>query len=142
MHKGHGGRHCCKSGRCDRYAKVEDKHLRCKSCGVKLDSCCCHDYPGHYMSVKTEQCQLEIDECCEAQTCPPVPNKYCPKQPKLPFNFFQLVPRDCHGGPKRPHDGHKKLPPLAQNRHFPHNLFKTNKPAGPSCGCSGKDAHH
>lgn len=127
-------KHCCRGEKCNKYEKVEDKHLRCKSCGPNLDSCCCHDYPGHYMSVETEQCKKEIVACCEVKRHPPLPKSYCPDHRKLPFHFFQLQSRGCHKPSHRPHG--KTLPPLAQNVHFPNNLKFTGRSHKPGCGCS------
>ena len=129
-------KYCCKDKKCDPGHKVEDKNLRCKSCYKKLDGCCCHDYPGHFMSVQTEQCKKETIACCEVKQHPPLPTRYCPDIPKLPFHFFQYTSSKCHK-PKHQHMD-KKLPPLTQNKNFPKNLHFTGRASGSGCGCSEK----
>ena len=140
MHPHHAPRgDCCRGKKCPDLRKVEDDHLRCRSCRKKLDGCCCHDYPGHFMSVRTEQCKKERTECCKANNSPPLPTKYCPSQPKLPFHFFQFARRNCYGKPIGPQDHHRVLPPLAVNKSFPSNLYHSAGGDGKSgCGCKGR----
>ena len=121
---------CCSGSKCKPLVKVEDKKLRCHTCGIKLDSCCCHDYPGHYMSVETEQCKKEKRHCHQFNF-----NKYCPKHPKKPFNFFQYK-TPCNRGQS---NYEKSYMPLAINKHFPRNLSVINNTAMymyKSGGCS------
>ena len=131
---------CCE----DKKKKVEDKYLNCHSCGRKLDGCCCHDYPGHFMSVETEECQYEKKICCEMKKTHPYPTTFCPPHNKLNFGFFQYQKTsDCLPYVDKIPKNYKSIGPLGSwsnnmNHTMNHNLHPSNQSTvyQPGCNCN------